>query len=85
MNNDNIYHFYDKEIAEKVTETGKTIARIMNKKLRLEDIAEDHSEAYEKINKEMDERFKRWMEHPEEYEKEINEAIKKYERDYKNS
>ena len=48
-------------------------------KKRLEDIAEDRSEAYERINREMDER-QRWREeHPEEYAKRLDDAVKKYE------
>jgi hypothetical protein len=45
----------------------------------LEDIAEDHSAAYERINREMDER-QRWRDaHPDEWAEEIEEAARKYE------
>lgn len=49
------------------------------KKKHIEDIAEDHSEAYERINREMDER-QRWREeHPDEWAEEIEKAVREHE------
>ena len=49
-------------------------------KKHIEDVAEDHSEAYDRIYREMDER-QRWREeHPEEYAKLLDDAVREYER-----